>query len=241
MSRPEVSVVIPVYNECENIPLLWETLTPALDACAACWEVLWVDDGSTDDSGEQIRRLRLRDPRARQLRLEDNQGQSVAFWCGFTHARFATIVTLDADLQNDPLDIPLLLSALADADVAIGWRQTRSDSLAKRIASKVANAFRNWVTNETIPDVGCSLKAFRRTVFDSFFPFHGMHRFYPTLARIAGYRVAVVPVRHHARRYGKSKYGICDRFVGPLVDCWGVRWMQRRYLGSINVKETTDE
>lgn len=241
ITSPELSVVIPVYNERENIPILWKSLVAVMDRHSVLWEVIWVNDGSTDGSIEQLQVLKRDDSRVHVITLERNHGQSAAFLCGVLHARGRIIITLDADLQNDPLDIPVLLNKLEDADMVVGWRKERDDPFLKRMASKIANAIRNWITGENIPDVGCSLKTFKREVFLQFFPFHGMHRFFPTLASLAGFRVVVVPVRHHPRKYGQSKYGIWNRLVGPLFDCFFVAWMKRRYLGSVRAEELTDE
>ncbi|MGH7378051.1 MAG: glycosyltransferase family 2 protein [Candidatus Methylomirabilales bacterium] len=237
---PRISVVIPVYNEEQGISPLWRALAPALEALGESWEVLLVDDGSTDGSLREMLSLRRRDPRVRILRFPTNQGQSAAFWCGFRRARGRTVVTLDADLQNDPADIAVLLRALEGADLAIGWRHRRDDPFTSRIASRIANRFRNWTTAEEIHDVGCSLKAFRREVLERLFPFRGMHRFYPTLARMGGFRVVEVKVAHRPRATGRSKYGIWNRLLGPLQDCLAVRWMKRRHLGGLEAEEVPD-
>lgn len=241
-SLPSLSVVIPVYNEEGSIPPLWAALEPVLRATGVAWEVLFVDDGSKDKSLDLLRGLRARDSRVRVFSQTPNRGQSKAFWVGFQAARAPVVVTLDADLQNDPRDLPLLLAAIkpdaiTQADLAIGWRHQRNDPFLKRISSKIANGFRNWVTDEEVHDVGCSLKAFRREVFAHFYPFRGMHRFFPTLARIAGFRVVEVKVSHHPRTRGVSKYGVWNRLVGPLLDCLAVRWMKKRYVGRVDAKE----
>ncbi len=236
----ELSVVVPVYNEAGNIRPLWSGLRPSLEGLGRSWEVLFVDDGSTDSSGGELADVRREDPRVRVLRLEPNQGQSAAFWAGFKRVHGEIVVTIDADLQNDPGDISLLLRALEDADVAIGWRHERCDPFLKRVSSRIANGFRNWITEEEVHDVGCSLKAFRRPVFDHLFPFRGMHRFFPTLARFAGFKVVEVKVRHHPRVRGLSKYGIWNRLVGPFLDCLAVRWMKKRYVGRAAAEEAAD-
>lgn len=234
---PAVSVVIPVYNEAECLASLWAALHPVLEALGRSWEVLLVDDGSTDRSLVEMLALRRAEPRVRVLRLARNRGQSAAFWCGFRSARGGVLVTLDADLQNDPGDIPLLLEALQGTDLAIGWRGERRDPFLKRVSSRIANTIRNRLTSEEVRDVGCSLKAFRREVPERLFPFRGMHRFYPTLARMAGFRIAEVKVRHHHRTRGTSKYGVWNRLLGPLMDCLAVRWMKKRYVGDVQAEE----
>ncbi|MBW3598317.1 MAG: glycosyltransferase family 2 protein [Planctomycetes bacterium] len=240
-STVEVSVVTPVHNEEPNVPLLGTALATSLSRCAARWEVLWVDDASVDGSLAALRQLRRSDGRNRVLHLDDRRGQSAAFWCGFRNARFRVIVTIDADLQNDPDDIPLLLNALEGCDLAMGERVDRKDPWIKRVASQIGNAVRNRITGENVADVGCSLKAFRREVVEAMFPFDGMHRFYPTLAKMAGFRVATIPVRHHPRQFGRTKYGVMDRLVGPLADCLAIRWMKARRLRHLSFEELDDE
>lgn len=235
--KPDVSLVIPVYNEQDNIQPLWEAVFPVLSNLGKSWEVVFIDDGSTDASLERLRAIARHDSRLRVIRLDRNRGQSAAFWSGFQAARGDAVVTMDADLQNDPQDIPLLLEALKDADTVIGWRHERRDTFVKRVASKIANSFRNWITKEDVHDVGCSLKAFRAHVIPHMFPFRGMHRFFPTLVKVAGFKVVEVKVRHHPRTRGKSKYGIFNRLFGPLADCFAVRWMKRRYVGRVEWKE----
>ncbi len=237
---PRISLVIPAYNEEENLPRLWEALRGVLEGIGVSWEVVLVDDGSTDGSLRAMQAIRRSDPRVRVLALERNRGQSAAFWCGFQRARGEILMTMDADLQNDPLDLPLLLKALEGFDAAIGWRYPRLDPFQKRAASRFANGVRNWLTGEEVHDVGCSLKAFRREVLEHVYPFRGMHRFYPTLFRIAGFKVTEVKVRHHPRTHGRSKYGTWNRLVGPFFDCLAVRWMKKRYIGRTSGKEMSD-
>jgi glycosyltransferase involved in cell wall biosynthesis len=148
---------------------------------------------------------------------------------------------MDADLQNDPEDIPRLVGAIWMADVVVGWRRCRCDPLTKRIASRLANTLRNWLMGESIPDGGCSLKVFRRSALSHFPRFDGLHRFYPTLASMAGLRVEVIPVRHHPRRSGNSKYGISNRLLGPLADLLVVRWMKSRHMGTVECVEIADD
>lgn len=236
-SGVELSLVIPVYNERENVLPLWNAVRPVLEQTGRPWELLLVDDGSTDGSTEEMVALRRAEPRIRVIRIEPNRGQSAAFALGFRHALAPVVVTMDADLQNDPLDIPLLLEALADADLAIGWRHERRDPFLKRISSKIANFIRRSLVGDPFHDVGCSLKAFRRAVLPHMVPFRGMHRFFPIMAQMAGFRVKEVKVRHHPRTRGKAKYGVLNRLIGPLFDCFGVRWLKKRYVGSVAGKE----
>ena len=233
----DLSLVIPVYNELDNVRPLWDAIRPVLERSRRSWELLLVDDGSTDGGTEAMAALRRDEPRVRLLRIEPNRGQSAAFALGFRHARAPVIITMDADLQNDPEDIPLLLEALAEADLAIGWRHERRDPFLKRASSRIANSVRRGLVGDPFHDVGCSLKAFRREVVSHMVPFRGMHRFFPILAVMAGFRVREVKVRHHPRARGKTKYGVFNRLVGPLVDCFGVRWLRRGYVGSVTGRE----
>lgn len=227
---PDLSVVVPVYNERENLAPLVAALHEALGPLARPYEILLVDDGSTDGSGEAIDRLAAADPRVRGLHLERNAGQSAALHAGFRAARGPVLVTLDADLQNDPADIPALLAALERADAACGMRQGRQDRFLTRLASRVANRIRDFVLRDGIVDTGCSLKALQREDALCLPLFRGMHRFIPALLQMGGRTVAQVPVRHHPRRHGVSKYSaIRGRALQGLVDLAGVCWLKARH------------
>ena len=218
-SRPALSVVIPVYNEEENLPLLYQALRDALEGLAEPWEVLLVDDGSEDGSFQVLRELHRRDPRLRVVRFRRNFGQTAAFAAGFDLARGKVIITLDADLQNDPRDIPLLLQDLraGDYDVVSGWRVHRQDNLLRRLPSVVANKLISRVTGVHLHDYGCSLKAYRSEVVKNVHLYGELHRFIPALASWMGVRIHELPVRHHPRRHGKSKYGL-SRTLRVLLD-----------------------
>jgi glycosyltransferase involved in cell wall biosynthesis len=194
------------------------------------FELVLVDDGSSDGSGELLDRLAAADSRLRVLHFVENCGQSAALAAGFAHARGQVIITLDADLQNDPEDIPALLPLLQEHDAVVGIRQRRRDTFWKRFSSRFANAVRNWLTREDIVDTGCPLKVFRAQAIKSIRMWHGAHRFLPTLLKLEGYRVAQVPVRHRPRQAGKSHYGTWDRALRGLRDALGVRWLQDRAL-----------
>lgn len=227
---PTFSVVVPVYNEEENLPTLVREIRAAMDPLGKPYEVVLVDDGSRDRSLEVMRGLLPENPVLRILSFERNAGQSAAFEAGFHAARGEVVITMDADLQNDPADIPLLLAALEGSDAVAGWRAVRQDSLSKRLTSKVGNWLRNRLTGEEIADTGCSLKAFRRESLVRVKMFRGMHRFLPTLVRMEGYRIAQVRVNHRPRVHGKTKYGFFDRLRETASDVMAVRWMQRRAL-----------
>jgi glycosyltransferase involved in cell wall biosynthesis len=226
----DVSVVLPVFNEVDNIPLLARELLPAVDDLKLAAEIVFVDDGSTDGSTEAILAVKAHDPRVRLVRLETNAGLSAAFHAGYTAAEGRIVVTMDADLQNDPQDIGRLLTALESADAAVGWRVHRQDTWDKRISSRIANAIRSRVTGDDVIDSACSLRALRRECLAALPPYDGMHRFVPTLLRAAGFRVVQVPVEHRPRRFGRSKFGIRNRAVRAFVDLLAVQWLIRRSL-----------
>jgi glycosyltransferase involved in cell wall biosynthesis len=226
----ELSVVLPVFNEAESLPALWRELVDVLPRLSARVEVIFVDDGSTDDSAHIIRTLARDDSRVRLLRLEANAGLSAAFYAGFQAARGRVVATMDSDLQSDPGDLPALLAALTDADAVMGWRQIRYDSWLKRISSRIANGIRKAMTGDPVQDSACSLRVMRRECLAAIPPFAGMHRFVPTLIRLAGFRVKQQPVHHRPRRFGQSKFGVSNRALPAFVDLLAVLWMMRRRL-----------
>ncbi|HYU30686.1 MAG TPA: glycosyltransferase family 2 protein [Thermoanaerobaculia bacterium] len=227
---PEVSLVIPVYNEEENLPVLHGEIVQALSGVGRPYEVIYVDDGSTDRSPAILAGLARQDPHVRILRQKRNSGQSAALDAGFRFARGEVVVTLDADLQNDPADIPRLLERIGDYDVVSGIRARRRDSWVRRISSRIANGIRNRVTHESVTDVGCTLRAARTEYLRRIPVFNGMHRFLPTLLRMEGARVTEVPVNHRPRLHGEPKYNIRNRIWRALLDLFGVRWLQTRWV-----------
>jgi glycosyltransferase involved in cell wall biosynthesis len=231
MSTPvELSLVVPVYNERESLRILVEEIERAL--AGRGYEIVAVDDGSSDGSLDELKTLKRDHPELHIVALAANAGQTAAFAAGFRVARGRVVVTLDADLQNDPADIPALVAELArsGATAVAGYRVDRRDNGWKRLQSRIANGVRNRLNRETIRDTGCSLKAFRADALRELALFNGMHRFLPTLIRMQGGSVREVPVRHRPRRYGKTKYGMWNRVFRGLADALAVRWMQRRAL-----------
>ena len=232
--RPWVSVVIPIKDERDNLPPLTEqlmkTLDPREESKTAPFEILYIDDGSTDGSGEVLDGLADQYPPVRVLHFDKNYGQTTAFAAGFRHAAGDLIVTMDGDLQYDPSDISKLLPFTGQYDLVCGWRQDRHDNLLRKLSSRIAYVVRNAVTHDGIKDTGCSLKIFRREVVEQLQLFEGMHRFFPALAIMHGFRVIQVPVRHYPRAHGTSKYGVRNRLLKGLFDLLAVRWMQRRVL-----------
>ena len=233
----EISIIVPVYNERENLVLLDQEITKSIKPLNKNYEVILVDDGSTDGSSELIRVLQEKNSTIRLIRFGHNHGQTAAFAAGFDKARGDIIITMDADLQNSPSDIPLLLTAIKDYDVVCGWRHKRNDPWIKKISSKVANSVRNSLSDESIADTGCSLKAFRRECFKDIKLYNGMHRFFPTLMRMEGFSVTQVKVGHYPRIHGHSKYNIRNRLFASFKDLLAIRWMKKRQLNYDIIEE----
>jgi glycosyltransferase involved in cell wall biosynthesis len=228
LNNPDISLVIPLYNEVDNIEPLGLSIIHALQGKS--YEVLFVDDGSTDGSAEKLKEWCARHPEFHAIRFQKNTGQTAAMDAGFKHARGTYVVSMDADLQNDPADIPKLLEKLNSYDMVCGWRQKRNDPWVKRISSKVANYIRNRLSWEDIKDTGCSLKAYRRECLRHIKLYNGMHRFLPTLFKMEGFTVTEIVVSHYPRKFGKSKYGISNRAIRAFIDLLVVRWMKKRKL-----------
>ncbi|MGH9451080.1 MAG: glycosyltransferase family 2 protein [Terriglobia bacterium] len=224
---PQLSIVIPVFNEEANVQPLMERLTAALGDFPRGLEILFVDDGSSDATLDELRRAQRVDARIRILHFRTNLGQTAAMEAGFHHARGDAVVTLDGDLQNDPADILPLVDQLNNYDVVCGVRTRRHDSWLKRASSRIANGVRNWATGDDIIDTGCTLKAYRGDRVRGLKLYQGMHRFLPTLLKLQGCRVTQVPVRHHPRLSGNTKYGTWGRMVKGIEDLFAVRWMQK--------------
>ena len=227
-----LSVVIPIYNEKDNIRPLARLITEAVNSQNITeWEALFVNDGSHDGSGEILDDLAKGDASFKHIRLDRNHGQTAALDAGFRQAVHPLILTMDGDLQNDPRDLAQLLKAMTDETGCVcGVRVQRRDNWLRRISSKIANGVRNRLSGEQITDTGCSLKLFRKACLERIKLFEGMHRFLPTLCKLEGYLVAEVPVGHHPRRFGTSKYGVWNRVFRSFRDLLAVRWMKSRQL-----------
>jgi glycosyltransferase involved in cell wall biosynthesis len=222
-----LSLIIPVYNEEENLPLLYNSIDRALAPLKNTWEVIFVDDGSRDGSFDVLRSLVEKDPEhVRVLSFRRNFGQTAAIAAGLDHACGEIIVLLDADMQNDPADIPMLLAKLDEGyDIVSGWRKDRKDNrLTRTIPSNLANGLISWTTGVRLHDYGCTLKAYRRDALEGFRLYGEMHRFIPVFAHAVGARITELPVHHHARKFGKAKYGL-ERTVKVLLDLFTVKFL----------------
>ena len=222
----DLSIVVPIYFEEENIRLLYESVTAAIDPSGLEYEIIAVDDGSGDASFSLLKEIAERDRRVRVIRFRRNFGQTAAMAAGFEAARGAVIVPMDGDLQNDPADIPKLLEKIKEGfDVVSGWRKDRQDTFINRtLPSRIANSLISSLTDVHLHDYGCTLKAYRREVLEGIGLYGEMHRFVPALASRIGARVTEIPVRHHPRLHGKSKYGI-SRTMRVVLDLITVRFL----------------
>lgn len=237
----DISIVIPVYNEEKNLYPLHAELAAVLQTLGLRYEIIFVDDGSTDGSYGVLQDLHAADDHVQVIRFRRNFGQTVAFTAGFDHAQGSLVVTLDADGQNDPADIPRLLEKLqeGDYDIVAGWRVNRQESWARRLVSKAANAIISRTTQISIHDRGCSLKVFKAEVVENMRLYGQLHRFLPELASVFGVRVAEVPVNDRARQFGRSKYGALSRTPRVLLDLITVSFLlgffssPMRFFGSI--------
>lgn len=228
--RPYVSLVIPVYNEAVCIGRVLEEAIYVLDGLSRKYEVLVIDDGSTDGTADILVALKARFPVLRVFTIVPNSGQSAAFGEGFRESRGQVVILMDGDGQNDPNDIPRLLTALQNSDVCCGYRAARRDTLSKRWGSRFANAVRRAILRDGIRDTGCSLKAIRREFLSDLpMELRGLHRFLPALLRMRGARITQAPVNHRPRAGGSSKYTNLGRLMVTIEDLWAVRWMQKRY------------
>ncbi|HMJ91441.1 MAG TPA: glycosyltransferase family 2 protein [Candidatus Acidoferrum sp.] len=234
---PEIAIVVPVYNEEGNVLELIEEIHDGLEHLGRSYELVLVDDASTDSTWELICAARRRDQRVRGLRHERNAGQSAALWTGIAHTKSPILVTLDGDRQNNPADLPRLLHALRDHDFVCGVRTKRQDNWLRRISTKAARAARRRVLKVDFCDTGCAFRAFKRESLNGVFPFNGVHRFLPLLVHANGVRTKEVPISHRPRTAGVSKYGMWNRLWRGIYDLIAMAWYQKRRLPSIRVTE----
>ena len=229
----EVSVVLPCHNEQENLQPLVDAIRKALDPLLRSYEIVITDDRSSDGSWALLQKMAAADPRLRAQRFEKQCGQSAALWAGMRAARGQIIVTLDADLQNDPADLPKLLAGLDKADCVCGSRveaRSKGDGFIRIASSRIANWVRNKLSGETITDAGCCYRAFKRECISEIKFFNGAHRFLPTLIKLEGFTVTEVAISHHPRAAGQAHYGVWNRLFKSSYDLLAVRWMKKRFL-----------
>ena len=236
----EISFVIPVFNEEENIPLLIQKLEETVKYHFDSYEFLFIDDGSTDNSREILLSIAKEKKYVRPIIFKKNCGQTAALAAGFRLSQGDIVVSMDGDLQSDSLDIYLMIPYLKEYDMVNGMRKTREDGIIRKISSLVGNGFRNFLTGDNITDTGCPLKVFKKEVVKSFYLYKGMHRFLPTLAKINGFKVTEVHVSHYDRVFGKSKYGVFNRLFTGFEDVLAVRWMKKRRV-DYEIVSTTEK
>lgn len=227
---PIYSVIIPLKNEAGNIAHLIQELEPVMQNLKEPWELICVDDGSTDGTTLILENLLKEKPYLRLIVFKHNYGQSSAFDAGFKKARGKFVITLDGDGQNDPKDIPSLITLIEHCDLACGIRLKRKDSFSKRLISKMANFIRSRLCEDGVQDTGCSLKIYRKECLDKIKMYHGMHRFLPALFKIEGFRIEQTPVNHRERLKGKSNYHFFNRSLNTVADLLAVNWMKKRHL-----------
>jgi dolichol-phosphate mannosyltransferase len=235
---PEVAIVVPVFNEAENVSPLVQELTAIFASQSRTWELILVDDGSTDGTWDQILDAQQRNPRVRGLRHTRNLGQSAAIWTGINGSSTPLICTLDGDLQNDPSELPRMLALLNEVDFVCGHRAKRQDSWLRKISSRIARSARNAVLRHDFADTGCALRAFKRSALHGVFPFNGLHRFLPILVAGGGATTREIPVNHRSRVAGVSKYGVWNRLGRGLFDLIAMRWYQGRRIPGIPIEDS---
>lgn len=235
---PAFSLVIPIHNERENLPGLAREIEQALNGVTD-WECVWVDDGSSDGSTDILAALEHHNPRHRLLRLSGKNGQSAALLAGFAFSHGAVLGTMDGDGQNVPADLPRMLARLEEAgvDMVNGRRQVRRDTWVRKLSSRLANGWRNTLTRESVADVGCAIRVFRRDCVRHLPAFRGLHRFLPTLIKLDGWTLVELPVSHRPREAGTTKYGIHNRLWVGLLDTFGVMWLQARHARYTVIRE----
>ena len=227
----EVSIIAPAFNEVDNVQPLVERIRDVFVPLNIVFEAIIVDDAGTDGTRERLLELARQYPWLRVISLVSNSGQTAAMDAGFRAARGRIWATVDADMQNDPGEIPRLMAMLsAEVDMVNGWRQKRSDNALRLIQTKIANGIRNRLSGENIKDSACSLKVYKRQCLEGLTLYKGMHRFFPTLVKMRGFKVIEVPVSHHPRAHGVTKYKFGSRVIRAFVDLLAVRWMKKRQL-----------
>ena len=242
-SGPEISnitIVVPLYNEAENVRPLTDELIRVFSPLTKTWEILLVDDASRDSTWAQITEIGRKDVRVRGVRHTQNRGQSAAVWTGITESSSPLLCTLDGDLQNDPAELPRMLEMLNEVDFVCGHRVQRQDSVLRKLSSRVARTARKFALRYDFADTGCALRAFKRSALAGVFPFNGLHRFLPILVAGNGSQCREVPVHHRPRVSGVSKYGVWNRLGRGVYDLVGVGWFQRRRIAPVRLEKTSE-
>jgi dolichol-phosphate mannosyltransferase len=229
----QLSILVPVYNEQANVIPMVREVQVAMAGLEMDYELVFIDDGSTDTTWEQIGKAQAIEPRVRGLRHTRNAGQSAALWTGIQSTNSPVIATLDGDLQNNPADFPMMLEELESCDFVCGVRAKRNDTWLRRISSKIARKARRAALKVDFCDTGCAMRVFKRSALKGIFPFNGLHRFMPVLVHGAGARTKEVPVSHRPRVAGVSKYGLNNRLWRGLADLFAIAWYQKRRIGEI--------
>ena len=232
-TAPAISIVVPCHNEQDNLQPLVEAIRQVLEPMEVAYEIVITDDASDDASWQVLSALAQQDPRIRGQRLAQNRGESAASWAGIQASRGDIVVTMDADLQNDPADLPAFLDALEQADCVCGSRvdsRGQGDHVIRIVSSRIANWVRNSLSGEQISDAGCTYRAFRRQCVTGIKFFKGMHRFLPTLIKLEGYHVVEIPVANNPRLHGSAHYGVWNRLFASFYDLLAVRWMKQRMI-----------
>jgi dolichol-phosphate mannosyltransferase len=235
---PEIAIIVPLYNEADNVGPLVAELTSVFSRQLRPWELVLVDDSSSDSTWRAILDAQARDSRIRGLRHSRNLGQSAAVWTGISHSTAPFLCTLDGDLQNDPAELPRMLELLAEVDFVCGHRVNRQDSFVRRVSSRVARWARKLILGYDFADTGCALRAFKRSVLHGVFPFNGLHRFLPIVVAGGGARTREVPVNHRPRVAGVSKYGIWNRLGRGVADLFAIRWYQKRRVPAVPIEDS---
>lgn len=226
----EISVVIPVFNEKENISPMVNRIEEVFCNNFKSYEIIFVNDGSYDGTYEKLEKIKKINSHVKAFHFTENNGQSAAIDAGFKKSIGDLVLMMDGDMQTDPEDVLELIKYIPKYDMINGKRTTREDGFKRKLASKIGNSFRNFITGDNIQDTGCPLKLFKKKVVESYVLFDGMHRFLPTLAKYRGFKVLEIPVRHYDRVYGESKYKVFGRGVKAFKDVFAVRWMKNRLL-----------
>jgi dolichol-phosphate mannosyltransferase len=237
----QLSIIVPVYNEQENVLPLLKEVREAFASSSIDYELVFVDDGSSDSTWQQILRARAEDSRVRGLRHLKNAGQSAALWTGIQGTNAPLVATLDGDLQNDPADLPKLIQELGDCDFVCGVRAKRRDSWIRRVSSKVARRARHLALKVDFADTGCAVRVFKRSALEGIFPFNGLHRFLPVLVHGSGASTREVPINHRPRVAGVSKYGLHNRLWRGIADLFAIAWYQKRRIGRVPFSEHTEQ